>query len=651
MDNTNNNVSFSYPTVGGAAPATNTPSDPAVSATAPVVAPDPVIPTPPAAPIPVPPIDAPQTPSAPSEAPASAPIKNPMMSAPAGSTEVSIAQVVDTPEAAVPADSPAPAAKSKKGKSPLEALAEKLNKFKESLVEEDDAKKKEIPTETADIPTPVPISSASVKEEAPVPVPPTPVVPEPVTPVAPTPVVPVPPIPEPTPTVQSDIPNTLPSAEVSLDPAKQGPQDPVAQKPVSAQATPIPTPPVEEKPVEKVPEPVKQSKAPPPKKEVKKEAPKPKKKPPVKAPPAPAPKPIVMSDVGEYPYTMGQLLDIVVERGGSDLHITAGYPASVRVDGKLLPVVDKRLSPELAKELVLSILPDGKKELLDVNREVDLAYEHSENARFRINAYYQQQTLAGAFRLIPNRIKSIDELRLPQIYHQLTKLRQGLVLVTGPTGSGKSTTLASIIQEINETREEHIITIEDPIEFIFPKSKAMIDQRELHEDTHSWEIAMKSALRQDPDVVLIGEMRDYETISSAITLAETGHLVFATLHTNSAAQSVDRIIDVFPEHQQAQVRSQLSNVLEAVIAQRLIPLDKGGRQAASEIMIATPAIRNLIREGKTHQIDNVISTSADIGMLSMERALVNLVRENLITMERAQEYAVHPEEVVRLLKG
>lgn len=352
-----------------------------------------------------------------------------------------------------------------------------------------------------------------------------------------------------------------------------------------------------------------------------------------------------------YPYTIHQLLDYVVERDASDLHLTVGYPALVRIDGELVPVTEEIITPQHAIDLILPILPEQKKELLEVNREVDLAHAHKEDARFRINAFYQQQSLSAAMRLIPNRIKSIDELQLPQIYHQISKLRQGLVLVTGPTGSGKSTTLAAILQEINANRPEHIITIEDPVEYILPKGRAMVDQRELHEDTHSWEIALKSAMRQDPDVILVGEMRDFETIAAAITLAETGHLVFATLHTNSAAQTIDRIIDVFPEHQQSQVRSQLSNTIESVIAQRLMPITRGGRRAVSEIMLATPAIRNLIREAKTHQIDNVIRTSADIGMISLEHSLVKLVRENVVTLEKAKEYAVHPDEVVRLLKS
>lgn len=353
---------------------------------------------------------------------------------------------------------------------------------------------------------------------------------------------------------------------------------------------------------------------------------------------------------GSFPYQIESLLDIVVERNASDMHISDGYPVMIRVDGGLVAVSQDIVTPEVADELILPVLNEQKKELLEVNREVDLAYAHGDDARFRINAYYQQQTLAAAFRLIPNKIKTLDDLNLPQVYNKLTKLRQGLVLVTGPTGSGKSTTLAAILQEINMTRPDHIITIEDPVEYVFPKARSMVDQREMHEDTHSWEIALKSAMRQDPDVVLVGEMRDYETISSAITLAETGHLVFATLHTNSAAQTIDRVIDVFPEAQQEQVRSQLSNTIQAVVAQRLIPLTSGGRRAASEFMVATPAVRNLIREGKTHQLDNVIRTSADIGMVSLEHSLVKLVRENLITMEKAQEFAVHPEEVVRLLK-
>ncbi len=348
-----------------------------------------------------------------------------------------------------------------------------------------------------------------------------------------------------------------------------------------------------------------------------------------------------------------ELLQYAIRNNASDLHITAGYPPIVRVDGELKEISDKVLTPQEAEELILPILSDEKKELLEVNREIDLAYFHESDysARFRINAYYTMKHMSAAFRLIPSRVRTIDELLLPNIYHQFAQLKQGFILVTGPTGHGKSTTLASIIEEINTTRFCHIVTIEDPIEYVFEGKKSLIDQREMNDDTHSWSIALRSALRQDPDVILVGEMRDYETIAAAITLAETGHLVFATLHTNSAAQTVDRMIDVFPNNQQPQIRLQLSNILEAIVAQRLIPLDKGGRRAVCEIMIASPAIRNMIREAKTHQIDNVIRTSADIGMVSLERSLVGLIREGVISVSKAQEYAIFPEEVLRLLKS
>jgi len=352
-------------------------------------------------------------------------------------------------------------------------------------------------------------------------------------------------------------------------------------------------------------------------------------------------------------YKIQDLLGLTISRNASDLHIAVGYPPVIRVDGELEEVGDRILNPQDAEELILSILSDEKKELLEVNREIDLAYtyEGGSNARFRINAYYAMKNLSAAFRLIPSRIRTVEELMLPQMYHQFTKLKQGLILVTGPTGHGKSTTLASLLEDINRTRFCHIVTIEDPVEYVFEGKKALIDQREMNDDTHSWDIALRSALRQDPDVLLVGEMRDLETISATITLAETGHLVFATLHTNSASQTIDRIIDVFPDNQQAQVRAQLSNILEAVVAQRLIPLEKGGRRAVSEIMLKNSAVANLIREGKTNQIDNVIRTSSDIGMISLEKSLVNLVREGIISVQKAQEYAVFPEEVLRLLKN
>ena len=352
-------------------------------------------------------------------------------------------------------------------------------------------------------------------------------------------------------------------------------------------------------------------------------------------------------------FSMNELFEEVVEKGASDLHITVGYPPIIRVDGQLIDVGERLLTPVDVEKLILSVVPDDKKELLEVNREIDFAYsyEGTRTGRFRVNAYYTMKNLAAAFRLIPTRVKTIEELSLPQIYHQITKLKQGLVLVTGPTGHGKSTTLAAMLEDINRNRFDHIITIEDPIEYIFEGKKALIDQREMSDDTNSWAVALRSAMRQDPDVILVGEMRDYETIAAAITLAETGHLVFATLHTNNAAQTIDRVIDVFPENQQPQVRLQLSNILQVVIAQRLIPLDQGGRRAVSEIMFNTPAIANLIREAKTHQIDNMIRTGADMGMVYLEKSLVSLVREGAISAQKAQEYAVHPEEVIRLLKG
>ena len=358
-----------------------------------------------------------------------------------------------------------------------------------------------------------------------------------------------------------------------------------------------------------------------------------------------------MSVEGEL--NIHKLLSEAINRNASDLHIAVGYPPILRVDGQLLNLDEKLLSPGDTENLIFSVLTDERKELLEVNREIDFAYtyEGAMNARFRVNAYYAMRNLSAAFRLIPSRVKTIEELMLPQIYHQFAKLKQGLILVTGPTGHGKSTTIAAILEDINRTRFCHIVTIEDPIEYVFEGKKALIDQREMNDDTHSWNIALRSALRQDPDVILVGEMRDFETIASAITLAETGHLVFATLHTNSASQTLDRIIDVFPENQQQQVRTQVANTLEAVIAQRLIPLDQGGRRAVSEIMLNNSAVSNLIREGKMHQVDNVIRTSSDIGMKYLERSLVDLVREGVITVQTAQEYAVHPEEVLRLLKA
>ena len=341
------------------------------------------------------------------------------------------------------------------------------------------------------------------------------------------------------------------------------------------------------------------------------------------------------------------LLQSIIQRNASDLHLVAGYPPTMRLNGELMPLDSNPLSKEELETGLFFLLTNEEKELIINNREIDFSYGY-QNARFRVNYYYQKGSLAAAFRLIPPGIKSLEDLRLPRVCETLTKLKQGLVLVTGPTGHGKSTTLAAMINTINMDRPEIIITIEDPIEFVYPLGRSLVSQRELHIDTHSMPNSLKAILREDPNVVLIGEMRDYETISAAITIAETGHLVFATLHTNSASQTVDRIIDVFPEEQQAQVRSQLSVSLEAILSQRLMPDVNGGRIAAMEVMVATPAVRNLIRENKTFQIDNVIQTSGELGMISMDAALAQLIKMGKITSETGQLYAVHPEEVKRL---
>ncbi len=361
------------------------------------------------------------------------------------------------------------------------------------------------------------------------------------------------------------------------------------------------------------------------------------------------PKPVATIEISG-PYETKALLDLVVQKEASDLHLVVGYPPMIRIDGDLVNVGNTPLDPKMAKALIYAVLPDDKKEQLEVNREVDLAYQHQGAGRFRINAYWQRGYLSGAFRLIPTRIRTIDELKLPDLFHKFADMEQGLVLVTGPTGHGKSTTLASVIHEINMKHPKHILTIEDPIEYVFPQQKALVSQRELGDDTHSWKGALRSALREDPDVVLVGEMRDLETISAAITVAETGHLVFATLHTNNAAQTIQRIVNMYPDVQQEEIRSELADVLEAVVAQRLIPIKGGGRRAALEIMLMTPAIRNLIRENKIYQIDNIIRTSMDIGMITLEKSLLTMYREGQIEQEDALRYALDPTEMARLLE-
>lgn len=352
-----------------------------------------------------------------------------------------------------------------------------------------------------------------------------------------------------------------------------------------------------------------------------------------------------------------ELLEAVVKNDASDLHLIVGIPPVLRVDGALMEISGQRpLSPQDAEELIFSLVTPEQKELLLANKELDFSVPFtgegfSGESRFRVNAYFQKGTLSAALRYLPPKIRTIEELNLPKILHEFAKLRQGFILVTGPTGHGKSTTLASTINEINVNRGCHIVTIEDPIEYTYPPAKSIISQRELRSDTYSWDLALRSVLREDPDVVLIGEMRDFETIASALTIAETGHLVFSTLHTNSAAQTIDRVIDVFPEHQQSQVRMQLSMVLEAVFSMRLLPRLGGGRIPAYELLISTPAIKTTIREGKTHLIDNIIQTSAEIGMVSLETTLASLVKGGKISLEVAQDFALRPDDLLRLVKG
>lgn len=346
------------------------------------------------------------------------------------------------------------------------------------------------------------------------------------------------------------------------------------------------------------------------------------------------------------------LLEEVIKKRASDLHLQVGMPPMLRIDGTLTPISGYTvLNEEKVEALVFAILDDEQKQILLKDKEFDFSFAFGDLGRFRVNSFHERGNLAAALRLIPNEIKSIAELGLPPIVSNFSSYPRGLVLVTGPTGSGKSTTLAALVDVINTNRADHIITIEDPIEFTHKSKRSLVVQREVHYDTYSFSAALRSSLRQDPDVVLIGEMRDLETISAAITIAETGHLVFATLHTNSAAQSIDRMIDVFPPHQQPQIRSQLANILQAVCSQRLIPAIGGGRVAASEILIATPAVRNIIREGKSHQLDAVIQTGGEIGMQSMDRTLSSMVQAGTINYDEARNFAIDLTEFERMMRG
>ena len=346
------------------------------------------------------------------------------------------------------------------------------------------------------------------------------------------------------------------------------------------------------------------------------------------------------------------LLEECIRRKASDLHIQYGLPPILRVDGALMPISGTpSLNEAMLKDLIFATLDDDQRSIYLKDKEFDYSFSFGDIARFRVNAFHERGKMAAAFRLIPNQIRSINDLGMPPIVETFADFPRGLVLVTGPTGSGKSTTLAALVDKINREKSVHIVTIEDPIEFTHKSQRSVIVQREVHYDTFSFSAALRSALREDPDVVLIGEMRDLETIQSAITIAETGHLVFATLHTNSAAQSIDRMIDVFPAHQQPQIRAQLANMLMAICSQRLVPAIGGGRVVAAEILVANAAVRSLIREGKSHQIDNAIQTGADQGMQTMDRTLAKLVQTGVITYDAARDYAVDANEFNRLVKG
>jgi twitching motility protein PilT len=352
-------------------------------------------------------------------------------------------------------------------------------------------------------------------------------------------------------------------------------------------------------------------------------------------------------------FDLADLLLDVVARRASDLHLTAGARPTIRVRGRLTPLEDYPvLDTTETREVVYSILSNDQRQRLETDWQIDFAYTVPGKARFRVNAYFQRGALGAAFRLIPFEITSIDELGLPPIVHELTKRPRGFVLVTGPTGSGKSTTLAAMIDEINATRDEHIMTVEDPIEFLHGHKRCLVNQRELGSDATSFSAALKAALRQDPDVILVGEMRDLETIHTALTAAETGHLVFATLHTQDAPQTIDRIIDVFPPEQQGQVRTQLSVALQGVVTQQLLPTaDGAGRVAACEVLVPTAAVRNLIREGKTHQIYSAMQTGGQSGMQTMDAALAALVRSGRISRQLAEQRSSTPDELGRLLGG
>ena len=353
----------------------------------------------------------------------------------------------------------------------------------------------------------------------------------------------------------------------------------------------------------------------------------------------------------DYKQKMHYLMELCAKHNASDLHLIVGRRPVLRIDGNLIPISKEDiLTPETTKNLVFSILDEEQKQKFLRYKDLDFSYSLEDKARFRIAIYFQRGFVSASLRLIPSRIRTIEELSLPSVLHQFSKYSQGFILITGPAGHGKSTTLASILDEINHTRMDHIVTIEDPIEYLLIQDRSLIDQREVGTDTLSFHRALRSVLRQDPDVIMVGEMRDLETMSAAVTAAETGHLVLSTLHTNSASQTLHRIIDSFPVGQQNQIRSQLASTLVGIVSQRLIPQIEGGRIPACEVMFANSAIRNLIREQKIYQIDLIIETSFEEGMLSLNRSLADLVKKGKISLEQAEFYSLSPQDLRLLLK-
>ena len=355
--------------------------------------------------------------------------------------------------------------------------------------------------------------------------------------------------------------------------------------------------------------------------------------------------------MADFETQLKKLLEITIKERASDLHLSVDYPPVLRIADQLIPLLkEKKLSSEDSQSLAFCLMTDDQRQRFLREKEIDFSYNFEGKARFRINIFFQKGYISSALRLIPFKIRTIEELNLPPILHLFARANQGFVLICGPSSQGKSTTLATLIDEINHTRAEHVITIEDPIEYVFEPDKAVIAQREVYQDTLSFARALRSTFRQDPNVIMVGEMRDPETMATAITAAETGHLVFATLHTNSASQTIHRIVDSFPPEQQNQIRAQLSGSLLGVISQRLIPRLKGGLIPACEVMISTPAIQNLIRENKIHEIPMVIETSAEIGMNSLNRSLADLVRTREISLENAISYSLNPEELRILVR-